>query len=134
MRLYAPIEWWESTKEQREKNCNGCGSELDLSGKLVPNTMYGLDVMVCCCVHDFMYLNGTTLGDKLFADSMFLLNLTLLIIKAGGFFMLLRLLRATKYFVAVVKAGDKSFFDGKPINEELNITFKGNFRELEEIK
>ena len=134
MRLYAPIEWWESTEEQREKNCNGCGSGLDLSGKLVPDTMYGLNIRPCCCAHDFMYLKGITFGDKLFADAMFLLNLTLAIIAKGGILMLPRLLRATKYFVAVVKAGDNSFFDHKEKNNTLEITFKGNFRELEELK
>lgn len=132
MKLYAPLHYWNSTKEQRESDCNGCGSELDLSGKLVPNTMYGLNIRPACCVHDFMYIHGKTYADKLFADAIFLLNLCVIIIeKSNWFTMGFRLLRATKYFVAVVKAGDDSFFHKKDKNDDMYITFHGTFKEIE---
>ena len=132
MKLYAPNEYWAASKEERETHCNGCGSELDLSGKLVPNTMYGLNVRQACCIHDWMYYFGKTYADKLFADAIFLLNLTVMILdKSGWWSKLPRLLRATKYFVAVARYGDKSFFDDKEGNTDMYITFKGTFKAIE---
>ena len=126
---YAPKEWWEHKAKVIKEDCNGCGSELDLSGKLVPDTLYGLNIRNnCCCPHDFMYKYGITCLDKIFADCMFLYNMVATIINKGGWLMLPRLLRATKYFVAVVKYGETSFFNGKEISERNEITFKGEFR------
>ncbi len=134
LQLYAPFEFWTASQSERKANCNGCGSELDLSGKLVPNTMYGLDVRIACCIHDWMYAKGSTLADKLFADAIFLLNLSLLIIDGSSLLtMPLRLLRASKYFVAVVKAGEESFFYNKSKNKEMYITFKGTFKEVLDV-
>lgn len=134
MKLYAPIEYWNAAQKQRAENCNGCGSELDLSGKLVPDTMYGLNIRQACCIHDWMYRFGKTYADKLFADAIFLLNLCLIIIaKSNWFTMGLRLLRATKYFVAVVKAGEESFFYEKEKNKVMHITFKGTFMEMPNV-
>ena len=131
MKLYAPLEWWGATQEEKEENCNGCGSELDLTGKLVPNTLYGLDVRVACCVHDWMYKFGVTQGDKFFADAVFLLNMTVLILAKGGWLCALRLLRASKYFAAVAWKGGDSFFHEKKENGDYHISFKGEFREFE---
>jgi hypothetical protein len=128
-KLYAPKEYWDASDEEREANCNGCGSELDLSGTLVPNTMYGLNVIQACCIHDWMYAKGQTLADKLFADCMFLFNLVIIILNSSGLLLKIpRLLRATKYFIAVVRYGETSFFDNKEKNEATYITFKGEFR------
>lgn len=128
--IYAPKEWWENKTKAIKEDCNGCGSELDLSGKLVPNTIYGLNIKEnCCCPHDHMYKHGVTKLDKLFADVMFLYNMSATIINYGGWLQGMRLLRAAKYFMAVVKYGDKSFADGKlVVSEEKVITFKGEFR------
>jgi len=38
--LYAPVEFWELTPEEREKYTNGCGPQK--LGFLVPETNYGL--------------------------------------------------------------------------------------------
>lgn len=131
MKLYAPYEYWLASHEDREKNCNGCGSGLDLSGKLVPNTMYGLDIVLACCIHDWMYKYGRTLGDKLFADSMFLLNMTIIILNRSGWFLKVpRLLRAGKYFAAVAAKGNESFFHEKRPNEDMSITFAGTFKSI----
>jgi hypothetical protein len=55
--------------------------------------------------------------------------MTALIINTGGWLTVPRLLRATKYFIAVVKYGEKSFADGKEsVSDEKIITFKGEFR------
>jgi hypothetical protein len=128
--FYAPKEWWEHREKAIQEDCNGCGSDLDLSGKLVPNTLYGLDISkTCCCPHDFGYKYGLTWLDKMFTDVMFLYNMTALIINTGGWLTVPRLLRATKYFIAVVKYGEKSFADGKEsVSDEKIITFKGEFR------
>ena len=128
--LYAPKEWWENREKAIKEECNGCGSELDLSGKLVPNTIYGLDISKdCCCPHDWMYRHGITWLDKIFSDVFFLYNMVAIILNAGGWIVWLRLFRATKYFVAVVKAGDKSFSkDKESVSDAKEITFKGEFR------
>jgi len=137
--IYAPKQWFEDRERAIKEDCNGCGSELDLSGKLVPNDLYGLDISKeGCCPHDFMYKYGMTWLDKLFADVMFLYNLVALILNAAHgkrfwqkerLLVIPRLLRATKYFVAVVRFGDDSFADGKEfVSDEKHITFRGEFR------
>ncbi|WP_320034798.1 hypothetical protein [Halarcobacter sp.] len=137
--LYATKEWWENRDKAIKEECNGCGSDLDLSGKLVPNTLYGLDISKkCCCPHDHGYIHGVTWLDKIFTDVMFLYNMTAVVLNAGmnskwyskdKLLVIPRLLRATKYFIAVVEAGDRSFKDGKEtVSNEKIITFKGEFR------
>jgi len=128
--FYAPKPFFEHKAQSIKKDCNGCGSDLDLSGRLVPDKLYGLDIKdECCCPHDFGYKYGVTWLDKMFTDVMFLYNMTATILNKGGWLTIPRLLRATKYFVAVVKYGDKSFADGKEsVSDEKIITFKGEFR------
>lgn len=128
--FYAPKVWWENKETSIKEDCNGCGSNLDLSGKLVPNKIYGLDISeACCCPHDFGYKYGTTNLDKMFTDVMFLYNMTALILNKGGLLTIPRLLRATKYFIAVVQYGEKSYKAGKKlISDEKKITFQGEFR------
>jgi len=128
--LYAPKEWFENKEQSIKKDCNGCGSDLDLSGKLIPDTIYGLNIKEeCCCPHDWGYKYGITYLDKMFTDVMFLYNMTALIINKGGWLTVPRLLRATKYFIAVVKYGEESFADGKEFISSANkITFQGEFR------
>ena len=130
MKIYAPIEFWNATQEEREALCNGCGSELDLSGKLVPDYIWGVYVRPLCCIHDWMYIRGVTLADKLFSDAMFLLNLCIAMINKGGWLLVLRLFSSSTYFIAVVKAGEKSFFEGKEKNDIMEITFSGTFKDL----
>jgi hypothetical protein len=127
--FYAPKLWWEKREKAIKEECNGCGSELDLSGRLVPDTIYGLNIRdICCCPHDWMYKHGITWIDKIFADVMFLYNMIALIINTGGWLTIPRILRATKYFVAVVAKGNDSFAHEKTVSEEKIITFKGEFR------
>ncbi len=127
MKLYAPNEFWNNP----EKNCNGCGSELNHTNRIVPDTMWGLNVRPCCCIHDDMYERGKTLGDKLFADAVFLMNLTIMIIyRSSSFMKIPRLLRAGKYFTGVATAGEDSFFFEKRRNYAMAITYRGSFRAI----
>ena len=128
MKLYAPKEYWEASKEEREDNCNGCGSELGLS-RLIPESILGLKIKPVCCKHDWMYVFGKTLGDKLFADAMFIYNLTVLILRGSKWLVIPRLLIASNYYIGVVVAGNDSFFVNKERNKDSNITFKGEFRD-----
>lgn len=131
MKLYAPKEYWNSSEEQREKNCNGCGSDLDFSGKLVPDTIYGVDIRKACCIHDWMYRFGVTVADKLFADVMFMANMSMIIVHNGGLLLTIRMMRASKYAVAVILKGGDSFFYEKERNDRWDITFSGTFKEIE---
>ena len=76
LKLYAPLTYWEASEEERAKICNGCGAKDGLS---VPSSFYGLCIKEACNIHDWMYQHGTTQADKLFADAMFRLNLTMII-------------------------------------------------------
>jgi hypothetical protein len=127
--LYAPFEYWNASAEERTRHCNGCGSDLDLSGKLVPDTLYGLNIREACCIHDWMYSFGKTAGDKYFSDAVFMMNMASIIVRSSTWVMkILRLLRAAKFYSAVVLHGEASFFHGKPMNDSIEITFKGRFR------
>ncbi|WBC28526.1 DNA binding protein [Thiohalocapsa phage LS06-2018-MD03] len=124
--IYAPIQWWSKDVDE---NCNGCGSELDISGKIVPDHLLGLSIKeFACCPHDDMYERGITKVDKLFADVMFLYNMVAIILNEGGYLVVPRLLLAFHYFIAVVKKGDASFiYDKNEIDVRNYISFKGQF-------
>lgn len=129
MKLYAPISYWESTEEQRKEVCNGCGAK---GGVKFPNTFYGLSIKDSCNIHDWMWNEGTTLADKLFADAIFLMNMAIQVISGSNFIMQpLRLMRATKYFLAVIQVGHKAYWVDKEENDCMHITFTGTFKELE---
>ncbi len=129
MKLYAPISYWEATEEERNDTCNGCGAK---SGLDVPDTFYGLDVSIACNIHDWMYHIGITLADKLFADAIFRLNLSLIIDDSNKWYNKvlspLRHSRAGKYYTAVVLWGNTAYWDKRECNEDMIITFKGEFR------
>ena len=127
--IYAPKGYWVRREQFDKEECNGCGSELDISGKLVTNTLYGLDISKdACCPHDYCYKYGKTWTDKFFADVMFLYNMVAIVWNKGGWLTSPRLLRATKYFVAVVAKGNDSFAYEKTVSDKKEITFKGEFR------
>lgn len=130
MKLYAPLTYWEATPEERAKVCNGCGAE---KGIKVPSTFYGLCIKEACNIHDWMYNEGKTLADKLFADAMFRLNITLIIDSRNHCIvdkMLspLRHLRAGKYYLAVAEWGNTAYWVNKTINPTMQITYRGEFR------
>ena len=129
-KLYAPLSYWEATEEQRKAVCNGCGAK---GGVNVPDSMYFLCVTLACNIHDWMYKEGKTLGDFFFANAVFIMNLVILIVCYGSKFLApLRLARATEYFIAVQTLGEKSYWvEDKVKNDEMNITYKGEFRCVE---
>jgi len=102
----APQSFWNATGEKRARNCNGCGTE-GWKGSLVPETVWGLRISLACDVHDWMYADGETLGDKEVADIIFLCNLLSIIRRAadksfGGWCLkILRERRAMTYYQAV---------------------------------
>lgn len=126
MELYAPNTYFNATKEELEKACNGCGAK---GGIKVPDTFYGLDIKEACSIHDWMYKEGKTLADFLFANAMFLLNLVVIVLDGSNLIMrILRLSRAAKYFIAVAVKGQDAFWGDKPRNKSMNITYKGSFQ------
>ena len=77
MLKYIPVSYTNATPEERAKICNGCGAK---DGIKVPSTMYGLSIEKACQIHDWMFEEGTTLGDFWFANLMFFWNLTVIIV------------------------------------------------------
>jgi hypothetical protein len=131
MKLYAPNEYWNATEEELKENCNGCGDET--TKNIVPDKILGLDIHPACWKHDWMYAKGVTKGDKLFADAMFLVNMVVLILSRSSKALVFpRIVMAIGYFLAVARFGKTAFFMGKPINTSTEITFSGEFRDIED--
>ena len=139
-KIYAPITYWELSPEEKKEICNGCGAK---NGLKVPDTFWGLNIEEACNIHDYMYNIGKTHYDKLFADAMFRLNLTVIIDAKETFkdklFSVLRHYRAGTYYIAVAKYGNYSFWkDKERLSPEdpmaFRITFTGEFRNLEELQ
>ena len=133
LKLYAPIDFWMASEKEKKEICNGCGAKKGLN---VPDTFYGLDISLACNIHDWMYQYGKTEADRLFADAMFRLNLTILIDEAN-YNVLSKVLkplrhgRASTYYNAVCLWGEESFWVNKDKNEVLVITYKGRFEEVD---
>ena len=126
MKVYAPLTYWEASDMDLLAYTNGCGGK---GGIDVPDTMYGLGISLACNIHDLMFKEGKTLGDFFFSNAVFIMNLAIIIISKSIWFTApLRLARATKYFIAVQTMGEDYFWDGKQKNEEMSITYKGEFR------
>lgn len=126
MKLYAPLSYWTATQEELEEICNGCGAK---GGIKVPDSMWGLIIKECCQIHDWMFAKGLTYADFLFANAVFIMNLSIVIVsKSNKFLAALRLAMATKYFIAVQALGEDAFWVNKKRNDEMVITYKGEFR------
>ena len=120
-KLFAPKEYWEAKKHNPAligEVCNGCGTS-GWKGKLVPETMWGLDISAACDIHDWMYFHGKSEEDRLEADRVFLNNLFRLINAYGGWLAWLRRYRATTYYNAVRVFGAEPFWWGKNPPETL---------------
>lgn len=129
MKLYAPISYWNAAQEERKAVCNGCGAK---GGIDVPDTMYGLSITQSCNIHDWMFKEGVTYADMMFANAMFLLNLTIEIIAGSNWATKpIRLMRATKYFLAVIQFGSGAYWVGKEENSDMHITFNGTFGDMQ---
>lgn len=111
--LLFPKNWDE---DRARRNNNGCGTS-GWKGKLVPDTIYKVNIKPACGIHDDDYATGTTKKNKLMADIRFLGNMIIIIIHEttwkSKWMNLLRFKRALKYFMAVYYGGDAAFFEGK---------------------
>ena len=89
--------------------CNGAGSGWN--AKIVPDTIYGLNIRICACIHDHAYSVGGTQIDKQLADDEFLHNMLTIInnYKRWWYPHFLARHRAMTYYHAVVKHGKDSF-------------------------
>ena len=99
---------------------NGCGRE-GVEGRIVPDTIWGLDISPVCRVHDYMYLHAETLAEENYADAIFGANLISLVQQKTKFPLLkwLRLRRAYKYVdaVALTNCVDVATLDALGIRE-----------------
>ena len=106
--LIVPDGFWEKWEENK-KNCNGCGTGWNKY--LVPNTIYGLNIRIVCCIHDEEYEIGGTQEDKDRADDNIHDNIDIIIDLYDKWYYPTRpaKLRANTYRFAVQQAGDSSF-------------------------
>ena len=112
--LSAPESFWAASKEKRAMVCGGCGAGK-LGNLFVPDTLWGLNVTICCDIHDWRYRFGATIEDKNSADRE-LLNNMLRWIEYKTDWAILRYLRnsrALKYYEAVQAFGGPAFWKGK---------------------
>lgn len=119
IKLYAPKEYWASSKEEIDAVTGGCGPG-GFGDFLVPDTVWFLNIKIACRIHDFMYYIGETQEDKDIADAVFRTNM-LRIIQAktkNKILRRLRVSRALKYYWAVHTQGDVSYWANKNPTEE----------------
>lgn len=111
--LLCPISMAAMRMDDIMLQTNGCGRE-GIEGRLVPDTIWGLDISPACRVHDIMYQQAEErarrhksqkrlTADEHFADGVMACNLVQLIQQRTGNRLLrwLRLRRAHKYTDAV---------------------------------
>ncbi len=110
--LFAPESYWNATLTERATICNGCGT-AGWKGKLVPDSMWGLNISKACNIHDWMYHFGKTEAERCEADRAFFNNLLRIINAEGGWLASLRRYRATTYYNSVHNYGGPAFWDNK---------------------
>ena len=110
VKLACSIDFIAATEKEREAVNNGCGPEgLDL----IPDVMWGLNVSICCKIHDWDYVYE---NDREKADLRFLSNL-IRWINAKSVWLLRgpRRYRALTYYNAVADFGQSSFNKGESV-------------------
>lgn len=113
--LYFPVGFEELSEELRGSICNGIGAATGLS-RLVPNTIWGLDVALAGDGHDYDYYLGGTRKERRIADRVFYHNLRAFIWVEGGILRIPRKFRAKAYHKALRLGGWAHFnFNGKAI-------------------
>jgi len=117
--IFAPESYWNATAKQKDSICNGCGAKDGFIK--APKNIYGIDVSICCNIHDWMYQYGLTASDKEVADRVFLNNMTRIIKQnsKNRFVKFLRLRRAKTYYIAVKYFGGDAYWLSKNINTNL---------------
>jgi len=101
----------KATPRELEHITNGCGTS-GWKGKLVPSSMYGLDIRIACLIHDYDYWIYKSKKGKIIADNRFLDNLYSIIDTKTKWSWVkwLRRRRAYKYYLAVAHFGDSAFY------------------------
>lgn len=114
-KLYAPETFWKSGYVNR-----GCGPG-PTGDKFVPDRIWGVDVGICCAIHDWMYLIGESITDKAVADRTLLNNMLRLISDHGGpaWKQKIRRWLAWQYFKAVDRFGGPAFWNAKNKSSEM---------------
>jgi len=127
MKLFAPKEYWEMSKEAIDEITGGCGPG-GLGDKLVPDTIYGLSIFAACRIHDFMWHFGVTQEDKDIADRVFKNNMIRIIEAKTKYKIIkwLRIRRANTYYKAVSVFGDGAYWNDKNSEDE--------FRDVENLQ
>ncbi len=115
--LLAPASFWLATEKEIEEKTGGCGPG-GIGDWFVPDALYGESIFLACQVHDWMYGEGKTVEDKKWADLVFLVNMTLLVIDEGGLLDPVRLRKVMIYFQAVYFAGGSAFEKGETMKGE----------------
>lgn len=112
-KLNAPDSYYRLDPEIKKLICNGMGAKDSSLARLIPNTMYFLDVREAADIHDYEYAIGNSDEDKRRADRNFFENLLIIINKAGGVLAFFRRRRALKYYEAVHYYGHNAFWKNK---------------------
>lgn len=100
--LLTPLSMLRLSMDAIMEMTNGCGRE-GIEERLIPDTIWGLDISPVCRVHDWMYADADTTEEENYADAIFGANLISLIQQKTKSSILkwLRLRRAYKYVDAV---------------------------------
>lgn len=109
--MYAPASYRRASSEAKKEVCNGCGAK-GVNGKIVPDTIWGLNITEACNIHDWMYMEGKTQKDKKRADDVFLENvLSIIEEKSHPWLKWIRRYRAMTYYNFVVSWGETAFWN-----------------------
>lgn len=113
--LLVPDQYWLFS--DAELDFMECGAGHGLGAKLVPETIYLLNISTACTIHDVEWALAESIEDLELANIRFLINLLKIINAESNFLTRMpRRYRATTYYNAVEDIGKKSF--AKKFNKE----------------
>lgn len=99
--IAAPVSFFSIPEYELPFYYNGCGAG-GIGGILTPDSIYGLNITYQCNIHDHMYERACCEEDEIVADAILTSNLIALIIAKSNTIMAWpRLIRASKYMIAV---------------------------------
>jgi hypothetical protein len=102
--ILAPPDFFKLSQKVIDSYSCGPG---EIGDWLVPDTLWGQNVIEACQVHDFMCRKGGALEDKKFTDMLFLFNMISIIEDEKDFFDEMSLYRAITYYIAVSRGGER---------------------------